>query len=212
MQSARQVWMRCGHRTRALNNPCPTRLYIYPHTIYRTDFPYHSIAKQFCDFPDTTDWKLETTHSCGGKAGEWHRLRVWAKQTVNIWCMLTPRSRITSGGIRGAQAMCQHGWIDGWMDGWMDGWLDGWMVGWVLAYFCMCTIWQLNAKMPATNMRASGAAKLNWEGGSNKDSSRCRSILDPESRILNPARRLSCCLAAAGGHISLLFNMSKSCR
>jgi len=38
--------------------------------------------------------------------------------------MLTPRSRITSGGIRGAQAMCQHGWMDGWMGGWMDGWLD----------------------------------------------------------------------------------------
>jgi len=41
--------------------------------------------------------------------------------------MLTPRSRITSGGIRGAQAMCQHGWIDGWMDGWVVGWMDGWM-------------------------------------------------------------------------------------
>jgi len=79
--------------------------------------------------------------------------------------MLTPRSRITSGG----------------MDGWMGGWLDGWMVGWVLAYFCMCTIWQLNAKMPATNMRASGAAKLNWKGA------QIRTPLDAAaSWILNP--------------------------
>jgi len=104
-------------------------------------------------------------------------------------------------------------WMDRWMDGWMDGWVVGWMDGW-MSFGIFLHVHHLAAECQNASHKHARqwSRKIELEGGSNKDSSRCRSILDPESRILNPARRLSCCLAAAGGHISLLFNMSKSCR